>query len=159
MEPGSGAVMTSPVLVPLPSLIVVNTPQANVCLALLCSSLLWDILLTSYFSSVSAGCAAKQKYHTLCENLRSAQFLPREIITFLCWDWYVWVREEQRKNCFWGPKSPYLFSERAPELRSQVRSWQKGSLLFLWAPNRMQSFSQVSLSGTFTSKWHVLWVS
>lgn len=43
---------------------------------------LWDVLLTSYFSSVSAGCAAKQKYHTHCENPRSAQSLPREIVTF-----------------------------------------------------------------------------
>ena len=43
---------------------------------------LWDSSLTRYFNSVSAGCAVKQKYHTLCENPRSAQFLPWEIVTF-----------------------------------------------------------------------------
>lgn len=43
---------------------------------------LWAVLLTSYFSSVSAGCAVKQKYHSLCKNPRSAQFLPWEIVTF-----------------------------------------------------------------------------
>lgn len=41
-----------------------------------------DVSLTSCFSSVSPGCATKQKYHTLCENLSSAQFLFREIVTF-----------------------------------------------------------------------------
>lgn len=38
--------------------------------------------LVSHFISVSSGCAAKQKYHTVCKRRRSAQFLPREIVTF-----------------------------------------------------------------------------
>lgn len=55
-------------------------PLWNLWLALLCIYLLGNILLSSYFSSVS-GYAAKQKYYALCEKLRSIQFLPRKIIT------------------------------------------------------------------------------
>lgn len=49
------------------------------------------------------------------KNPRSAQFFPREIVTFSCWDGDVWAREGERKTTFWGPQSAYVFPEH--------RSW------------------------------------
>lgn len=114
-----------------------------------------DILLIGYFNGAPASCAAKQKYHTLCENLRSVQFLPREIITFCAEIGMSGLEKGRGKKQFLGSPKPLSLS-RAPELRSQVHSWQKGSLPSLRTPKRTQGFSQFTPSGTFMSKWHML---
>lgn len=88
------------------------------------------------FSSVSAAVQPSRNTTLFAKNLRSAQFLPEEIVTF-CAETGMSGLENGGEKTVSGV-SRTLISFQSTELRSHTHSWWKGTLLSLRAAGRMQ---------------------